>query len=261
MELGKRIKQARLEAGLSQRQLCGDRLTRNMLSLIENGSARPSMDTLQYLAGQLGKPVSFFLEEQAVTSPNQAAMAAARACWKAGDASGVLKALSDYRTPDETFDDERGLLTFLAALQLAEQAIARERLPYARQLLEQAAQSPSCYITPAQLLHHRLLLSQTGREAELDMDAFLLVKAETALSADPGRCLSLLAACDDRSGLRWQLLWGLAQFSQNNYKDAIPCLTAAENAFPARCIPALEVCHRELGDYKRAYEYACKARK
>ena len=35
MELGQRIKQARLEAGLSQRQLCGQRLTRNMLSLIE----------------------------------------------------------------------------------------------------------------------------------------------------------------------------------------------------------------------------------
>ena len=50
MELGKRIKEARLDAGLSQRQLCGERLTRNMLSLIENGSARQSMDTLQYLA-------------------------------------------------------------------------------------------------------------------------------------------------------------------------------------------------------------------
>ena len=61
MELGQRIRAARLEAGLSQRQLCGEVITRNMLSQIENGSARPSMDTLQYLAAQLGKPVSFFL--------------------------------------------------------------------------------------------------------------------------------------------------------------------------------------------------------
>ena len=70
MELGKRIRQARLEAGLSQRQLCGEQITRNMLSQIENGSARPSMDTLRYLAAQLGKPIGYFLEEQAVTSPN-----------------------------------------------------------------------------------------------------------------------------------------------------------------------------------------------
>ena len=74
MELSQLLKQARLDAGLSQKALCGDRITRNMLSQIENGSAHPSMDTLRYLAGRLGKPVSYFLEEQTVTSPNQALM-------------------------------------------------------------------------------------------------------------------------------------------------------------------------------------------
>ena len=61
MEISQKLKQARLDAGLSQKALCGDRITRNMLSQIENGSARPSMDTLRYLAGQLGKPISYFL--------------------------------------------------------------------------------------------------------------------------------------------------------------------------------------------------------
>ena len=68
MELGEKIRCARQEAGLSQRQLCGSEITRNMLSLIENGSAKPSMKTLQYLAARLGKNVSFFLEETAVLS-------------------------------------------------------------------------------------------------------------------------------------------------------------------------------------------------
>ena len=67
MELGQLLKQARLEAGLSQRQLCGDEITRNMLSQIENGSAKPSMETLRYFATQLGKPISFFLEEEAAS--------------------------------------------------------------------------------------------------------------------------------------------------------------------------------------------------
>ena len=35
MTLGEKIRQARLEAGLSQRQLCGGEVTRNMLSQIE----------------------------------------------------------------------------------------------------------------------------------------------------------------------------------------------------------------------------------
>lgn len=63
MTLGEKLRQARLEAGLSQRQLCGDQITRNMLSQIENGSANPSMATLQYLAQKLNKPVGFFLED------------------------------------------------------------------------------------------------------------------------------------------------------------------------------------------------------
>ena len=62
MELGEKLRQARLEAGLSQRQLCGDHITRNMLSLIEHGTAKPSMDTLKLLAARRGKPVIFFLE-------------------------------------------------------------------------------------------------------------------------------------------------------------------------------------------------------
>ena len=51
MELGEKLRQARIEAGLSQRELCGEEITRNMLSLIENGSAKPSMNTLKYLGG------------------------------------------------------------------------------------------------------------------------------------------------------------------------------------------------------------------
>lgn len=50
MELGQRIRQARQEAGLSQRQLCGETITRNMLSRIEHGTVRPSMTTLRFLA-------------------------------------------------------------------------------------------------------------------------------------------------------------------------------------------------------------------
>ena len=85
MTLGEKIRAARLEAGLSQRQLCDGSITRNMLSQIENGAARPSMATLQLLSQRLGKTVSYFLDEQAVVSPNLSCMAAARQALAAGD--------------------------------------------------------------------------------------------------------------------------------------------------------------------------------
>ena len=116
MLLGEKIKAARLEAGLSQRQLCGDVITRNMLSQIENGSAAPSMTTLQYLAGQLGKSVSYFLQEQAVDSPNPALMQQAREAYGKQQYRQVLALLQTYQGPDPLFDQEQKYLAALCAL-------------------------------------------------------------------------------------------------------------------------------------------------
>ena len=261
MELGEKIRAARLEAGLSQRQLCGEHMTRNMLSLIENGAARPSMATLRYLAEQLGKPVSYFLEEQAVTSPNQACMEAARSQWQAGDPSAVLETLSAFRQPDGVFENERGLLRFLSLLALAEQALAEDRQPYARALLEKAAAESSSYITAPLRHRQRVLQAGTGESVSLGDDDTLLARAQLALRAgDPERCMTVLRAADDRNAPRWQLLCGQACFTAKNYAPAAIHLAAAEADFPRQTVPSLEICYRELKDFQRAYEYACKAR-
>lgn len=65
MTLGEKLRRARTEAGLSQKQLCAGRITRNQLSQLEHDRAAPSLDTLRYLAQRLGRPVSWFLEETA----------------------------------------------------------------------------------------------------------------------------------------------------------------------------------------------------
>lgn len=54
--LGQKIKNARLEMGLTQKELCGGDITRNMLSRIETGDAYPSLETLCCLASRLGLP-------------------------------------------------------------------------------------------------------------------------------------------------------------------------------------------------------------
>ena len=129
MELGEKLRLARLEAGLSQRALCGDEVTRNMLSRIENGAARPSMKTLGCLAARLGKPVSYFLEEDTVCSPNQEIMTAVRQLFDGKDYAGAMRALAQYRAPDEIYDRERQLLEILVRLHLAEEAIGDGREP------------------------------------------------------------------------------------------------------------------------------------
>ena len=91
-------------------------------------------------------------------------------------------------------------------------------------------------------------------------DGLLLAKAERALKGgDPERCLALLGACENRAE-GWNLLCGMARLALKEYETAISHLESAERAYPKETVPKLEEAYRELGDYKKAYEYACKAR-
>ncbi|MDN7243369.1 helix-turn-helix transcriptional regulator [Planococcus sp. N028] len=61
--LGERIKKLRKEKGLTLQALAGESLTKGMLSLIENNKANPSMESLSYIAEQLGVDRNELLEE------------------------------------------------------------------------------------------------------------------------------------------------------------------------------------------------------
>lgn len=223
MDLGGKIRQARLEAGLSQRQLCGEEITRNMLSLIENGAAKPSMKTLEYLARQLDKPLSWFLDENA-----------------------------GYQTD---------LLTSAENLRRAGEALAEGREIYAGQLLET--------VTSPLLLREKLLLAAKLPGANVkqicenlpSLDEELLLRAKAAWETEHWeRCRRLLEAAEDRNAPRWNLLMGKLYMQEQSWEEAVLCLEQAETAF-SDAVPLLETCFRELGDYKRAYDYACKQKR
>ena len=158
MELGKKLRSARLEAGLSQRQLCGNVITRNMLSQIENGSANPSMATLQYLSGQLGKPVSYFLQEETVLSPNPDTLQKARQAYSQRQYQQVLTLMDHYQGPDPLFDEEWHYLCALSALALAEQLVARSDWMATQPLLEQVHRGSIYYRADMERRRKQLLL-------------------------------------------------------------------------------------------------------
>ncbi|PPA69918.1 helix-turn-helix domain-containing protein [Jeotgalibacillus proteolyticus] len=63
-ELGERIRMLRKEKGMTLLDVAGDHLSKGMLSLIENGHAKPSMESLNWIAKQLGIEVHVLLEER-----------------------------------------------------------------------------------------------------------------------------------------------------------------------------------------------------
>ena len=59
--IGERIRAVRIKRGMTQAQLAGGDITRNMLSRIENGAALPSLPTLCAIADRLGVPAGALL--------------------------------------------------------------------------------------------------------------------------------------------------------------------------------------------------------
>jgi transcriptional regulator with XRE-family HTH domain len=56
-----RIREARIEAGLSLGQLAGTDVSRTMIHLVEHGRSRPSRRVLELIARRTRKPISYFL--------------------------------------------------------------------------------------------------------------------------------------------------------------------------------------------------------
>lgn len=268
MTMGQRIRQARLEAGLSQRQLAGEVITRNMLSALEHDGANPSVGTLKYLSEKLCKPMSFFLGEQLPTLPETQEMEQARKAYQAGEYRACLGLLEGLNAGE--FAAERQLLAALAGMELAGEAIEARRFPYARELLERSrAAGEECPYFGPELEKKWLILAARAEQrpgqlgnilAKLGSeDEVLLLKAQAALEdGNPERSGQLLDAAEDRQSSRWNWLRGECWFAGKDYTAAAKCYHRAEQERPEDTAKRLEICYREMEDYKMAYYYATK---
>ena len=64
MTIGEKIKKLRTDKLMSQSELAGGEITRNMLSQIEHGSAMPSLSTVNYIASRLNVSPGFLLANE-----------------------------------------------------------------------------------------------------------------------------------------------------------------------------------------------------
>lgn len=261
MTLGEKLKQARLEAQLSQRQLCGDTITRNMLSQIENGSAKPSYATLQVLSRRLGKPVSYFLED--APSQNIGLLHQAQTL----PAEEALLLLEGYLLPDPGLDSWYWLLTAQCCIELAEKATEENRAGKAQHYLSRGKQALEQVPRFAPLYRRRILLTQYRLEGDAalaeelpDNTAEQLMRGALALAQNrPEQCLSCLDAADTKPDA-WCLLRADALMALEQWQAAAALLQSLETRLPEECLPRLEQCYRELKNFEKAYEYACKRR-
>ena len=96
--IGKILKEARMSKKLTQSEVVGDFITRNMLRQIESGTAMPSVKTLEYLC----RVLDVSLDDEEVRSIDVGGYLELRQAFSQGKYQQVIDAEADPAFRDET---------------------------------------------------------------------------------------------------------------------------------------------------------------
>lgn len=272
--IGTQIRALRIAAGLTQSKLCGTYITRNMLSRIENGAVHPSVDTLIYIANRLKVSPAYFLclndgeREQFIKSGR---VKDARAHFSSDGYEKCSQLLRGTKDPEEA------LMLCVSEGRLAvadiEKSAIGTALTHIRAAREAAFYTPlkDEFLSELELLESfcrflsggdaptpRDVIRAGSSIAGASLHAFLFAAAlyfdgcadiSPAISAVPAE--SVFGICLEACRLT---LCG-------DYAAALVLLDSARNsAQSALCrrfaLSLSEICFRETGDFRRAYEAA-----
>lgn len=286
MNLGEKIKNARLERHMTQKDVVGDYITRNMLSKIENGSATPSVKTLEYLAGALGLPAGYFMTESNGDELTPGSVSDARAQFKLGNHDACVQILEALNM-EGGYRDEAMLLLARAKIVLSKKAMAEGRYEEAIRLAKEAIahNDESIYVSTAFRTEALLLVARCTMELEGDFlkalddyqasyqdqglgEFYRLTMAEYYigqgdLAAAKWEMDSILRL-SEASKPAYLMLQGSMELKDSQYEQAAKQLEKAEqlarstgsNYFMSSLYAMLEQCYREMEDFKKAYHYA-----
>ncbi len=280
MNIGEKIRELRVAKLMTQSELAGDHITRNMLSCIENGTAHPSLSTILYIAGRLNVPAGFLLAEEGdeIVYRKMNSLANIKSAYTAGDVWGC-RSLCLSGCPDP--DDEICMLLADCDAGIACEEFWKGRLRSACRFFDEALEYAERtvyhteHIEAQARIYFRYMrrISTTLYSDVLDEEKSLHIQAETAFS----QYLSALEALDNENSadavsflehaeedsffakhIRIRLWMENQKFSEA--KKLLSELLKGEEPLNEIILYTvlcdLEVCCRETDDFKGAYTYA-----
>ena len=138
MEIGEKIKSLRKKKGLTQAQLAGDIVTRNMLSLIESGSARPSLQTTKAFEEKLGVPVEYLISDSE-SEASYCKMDSLKSIKEFYQAKNYTECLERALSLGDC-DDEISLIMMRCCLHLGESALKKREMRTANIFFKKAVE-------------------------------------------------------------------------------------------------------------------------
>lgn len=279
MNIGEKIRDLRIAKLMTQSELAGDRITRNMLSCIENGNAQPSLSTILYIASRLNVPAGFLLAEEGdeIVYRKMNSLANIKRAYTAGDVWGCRSlCLSGCPSPD----DEICLLLAECDTGIAVEEFWKGRLRSACRFFDEALSyaDKTVYHTGHLEAKIRVFFTYMRRISStiyldmLDEERVLDLRYESDFSAYLGALESLDGGDTDAAQayteqasegffgahIRIRLLMDQGQFEEA--KRLLLSMLNAETPLNEielySILCELEICCRETEDFKGAYTYA-----
>lgn len=281
MNIGKRIRQLRLSKLMTQADLAGDQITRNMLCNIERGTALPSLPTAMYLAGRLGVPVGLLLAEEEGEFPyrKMIEMPNIRRAFAAGDFTGCLSLLHSSFPAER--DDELSLLCAEAEFGAARNAFEEGRFRRAAAAFDRGVTAAGQTVYDTDSLRARTAVYfryLSGVSPTLSSDILPENEVAGARAFGDEFCeyfMALDALENGRDGevaayltrqeksLYAARIRALILMKKEEYQEAEEALEAllarpelSVGALLYEIFGDLDLCCRKNDDYKRAYEFA-----
>ena len=278
MHIGEKIKALRQSKLMTQSELAGNHITRNMLSSIEHGTALPSLPTALYIAERLGVPVGYLLAQDGdeLAYRKMTEISNIRSAFAAGDHAGTLAILNAAFEGGE--DDELSLIRARCEYGLAQKLLEGGRLRSAAAALDRSLLACEKTVYDTAWLRARIgvcfrylgNISPTLTSDVLDAD-----EVERSRALGDELCEYVLALEQDFEGSfdfyrqRYpdspyaDRLQALALMQAGEYKQALSVLEELLShekltfgVLLYEVFGDLEVCTRKNDDYKRAYEFS-----
>ncbi len=277
--IGEKIKLERLRANMTQSELAGDMISRNMLSLIEAGKARPSLETLEYISNKLDIPAGYFLCNDETTE----------ALYIKIDIVTKAKKLFSDKKFDECieickklpFDDEMNSLLAECELKLASENIERFHLTSALRHLSAAKNASERTIYLSSEFKNTIEAVQffiSCATSDIDTDKLgRLARKESRISAGVFGYLTILSYCEKGDFDTAEKLVSSFPFmtrdefsyfkakkfiSDFKYSKALDILLELEDSINLsfiskyRILADIESCYENKRDFESAYNYS-----
>ena len=278
MEIGEKIKKLRTEKLMTQKELAGTEITRNMLSRIENGAAQPSLDTLRYIAKKLNVSAGFLLAQEGDE----------RIYIKHNEIHGIKTAYltGDYHicrdmciNSESADDDEIMLILAECTMEIAIEEFCRGSLRRACEYFDMAIEACSGTIyntshiiaASATYFKYMRLISATLSSNVIDENEFFWYSSSTdsfcnyanVFIAHKDGDISGRYEAVDNENVYGSHIKALIHMDKKEYSLAYNYLhniLVSSDTIPEPMMYYvfcdLEVCCREIDDFKGAYEYS-----